>query len=587
MHRLGFVAALVLVTGSGCGLTDTQNAPTSSDPRPAPADRDLGRARRAVPFDAKRVALVVGNGDYAHTEDLRQAPEDARAMHATLQGLGFRSTLLVNADQRAFDRALVDFAEALDYGAVGFFYYAGHGVQVSGKNYLVPVDAVMAKRSHVDADAVDAREVITKMDAAGSALNVVVLDACRNNPWADRWFSDDKRASAPRGLGQMDAPTGFVVGYATAPHDVASDSGSYAKALQAQLTTPCTSIVDAFLDTHTAVVNETGGDQVPWTHLAVGSEANRFYPAGGDCEPVVATKAPVSPLPSAPVPKERWVSPTGVALRYVPGGTFTMGSPEGEEGRVGGETAHEVTVNGLWVMETEVTQALWQQLMGENPSAIARQFWNGEDGGPCHTYEGVSLVDPTYPVMCIPWNDAVALANRLSTQEGLAPAYTSAGERIRWNRDADGYRLLTEAEWEHAARGGEPNQRYAGTDDPARACGFANVADASAEPFAWSWTHFDCDDGHAALAPVGSFMANGYGVHNMTGNVWEWVWDGYADYPSGSASNPSGPESATHRVVRGGSWVSMPSGARVAFRDRYPPGRRINNVGLRLARPAR
>ena len=272
-----------------------------------------------------------------------------------------------------------------------------------------------------------------------------------------------------------------------------------------------------------------------------------------------------------------WVTPAG-PLVWVPGGSFQMGSPESDEEAESDERPqHWVRVEGVWVMKYEATQELYLRVMGRNPVES------------CSAYKGVSFVDPSYPVMCVSWEDAVAFANALSQVEELTPAYRKRWES--WERvpGANGYRLLTEAEWEHAARGGATGARYAGAARVAELCAVGNVADASARRFKWSsWEHAECDDGAAGLARVGAYRANGYGLHDMTGNVWEWVEDRYDSdfYASSSEQSPSGPKSGTSRVLRGGSWNNAPRNARVAVRNGYAPSDRYHALGVRLARPA-
>jgi len=249
----------------------------------------------------------------------------------------------------------------------------------------------------------------------------------------------------------------------------------------------------------------------------------------------------------AATPRAEWVTPH-VTLRWVPGGTFLMGSPPHEEGRRNWEgPQHRVTVDGLYVMKTPVTQGLWTKVMGSNPSSFA-------DGG------------PECPVERVSWFDSVAFANRLARREGREPAYRVEGERVHWNRAAAGYRLLTEAEWEYAARGGEPF-RFAGSDDPTVV----------------GWIMANAED---RTHPVGQKAANGFGLHDLTGNVWEWVWDWYGDYSAEAEHNPSGPESGVTRVNRGGCWEYAAVLARVANRGRNHPDVRWDSRGLRLARPA-
>ena len=273
-----------------------------------------------------------------------------------------------------------------------------------------------------------------------------------------------------------------------------------------------------------------------------------------------------------------WTGRSGYAMVGIPAGSFTMGSPSSEKGRDDDETQHRVTfTKGFLMGKTEVTQGLWRSAMGSNPSV--------------KDYKGVSLVGDSLPVQNVDWCDAVAFANKLSARDGLSAAYsgvdqckTSKGISVDWDRSSDGYRLPTEAEWEYAARAGE-HRLFSGAESYEKVCGVGNVSDLGAKAkFSWSddWST-QCSDRHHALAPVGAYSANGWGVHDMTGNVWEWCWDWKADY-SGTSTDPVGPQSGTYRVYRGGSWGSIPRNARVANRFRSTPDIRNRDLGLRLVR---
>jgi formylglycine-generating enzyme required for sulfatase activity len=254
------------------------------------------------------------------------------------------------------------------------------------------------------------------------------------------------------------------------------------------------------------------------------------------------------------------------AMIRIAAGTFLMGSPAAEEGRDDDEDQHQVEITrDYYLAQTEVTQAQYQAVLGENPSN------DPQCGGDC-------------PVESVTWLDAVRYANALSRSEDLEPCYQIDGDDVSWQLGLDclGYRLPTEAEWEDAARAGSAD-RYAGTGDPAEVCIFANVADAAGKRENPAWAVFECDDGYASLAPVAKFQPNGLGVHDMTGNVWEWVWDWYGSY-DGRAMGPIGPPSGRNRVGRGGSFYDDPRGARVAYRNRDEPSTRYANLGFRVAR---
>jgi uncharacterized caspase-like protein len=215
---------------------------------------------------AARVALVVGNGDYAAAiGKLKNPTSDAKMMADTLTGLGFDVALVTDADQKAMKRAIREFGQKLrETGpqGIGLFYYAGHGVQVDGENFLLPVGAEILAEGDVELEAVSASSIISQMQFAGNAVNLVFLDACRNNPLT-RSFR-----SGARGLARVDAPRGSFVGYSTAPGDVSVDGESsnspYALALVEELNTPGISIEEAHRAVRGKVLAATNQRQTPW-----------------------------------------------------------------------------------------------------------------------------------------------------------------------------------------------------------------------------------------------------------------------------------------------------------------------------------
>jgi len=252
------------------------------------------------------------------------------------------------------------------------------------------------------------------------------------------------------------------------------------------------------------------------------------------------------------------------------GGTFTMGSPEDERGRNYDEVQHQVTVSSFYLGKYEVTQKEYQEVMGTNPSE----------------FKGDNL-----PVENVSWFDAVEYCNKRSQREGLTPAYTISGSgdnrTVTWNRNANGYRLPTEAEWEYACRAGTTTRFWSGNDETSLA-GKANVADLTLKDIVGddlnAWTNIR--DGYAGTAAVGSFAPNPWGLYDMHGNVFEWCWDWYGNYPSGAQTDPVGASSGSARVLRGGSWGISAQFVRSAFRLYYTPTFRFNFLGFRVLRPA-
>jgi formylglycine-generating enzyme required for sulfatase activity len=271
-----------------------------------------------------------------------------------------------------------------------------------------------------------------------------------------------------------------------------------------------------------------------------------------------AAAAPVSPSGS-PVPRD---------FVYIPGGTFTMGSPASEPGRGSDEVQHSVTVSGFYMGKFEVTQWEWQEVMGSNPS----------------DFKGDRL-----PVENVSWYDAVEYCNRRSEREGLSPAYridkgrsdpnnTNGNDNVKWlvtwNPNANGYRLPTEAEWEYACRGGTTTPFSTGnniTTNHANYNGnhpYNNNAQGVFRNRTWE---------------VGSGTPNPFGLYDVHGNVWEWCWDWRGSYSNATQTDPRGAASSSYRVLRGGSCGEAAQYLRSAFRLSISLPR-FNSGGFRLVR---
>jgi caspase domain-containing protein/uncharacterized protein DUF4189 len=214
----------------------------------------------------KRVALVIGNSAYRNVTPLDNPTKDAGLMADTLRDLGF--TLIGNGaqkdlDKAAVDQAIQDFGRQIQGADVAMFYYAGHGVQVHGSNYLVPVNANPVREADVDFQMVDVNLVLNQMNGSGTHLNLVILDACRNNPFGGRGL----RATSG-GLAQLRAPDGTLISYATQPGNVAQDGDDghspYTKALATTMKREGLDIFKTFNEVGLAVKRETAGEQQPW-----------------------------------------------------------------------------------------------------------------------------------------------------------------------------------------------------------------------------------------------------------------------------------------------------------------------------------
>ncbi|MBT9779645.1 SUMF1/EgtB/PvdO family nonheme iron enzyme [Clostridium sp. MCC353] len=251
----------------------------------------------------------------------------------------------------------------------------------------------------------------------------------------------------------------------------------------------------------------------------------------------------------------------------IQGGTFQMGSPEEEAWRSADEILHAVTLDDFYMSPYEVTQDEYSQVMGANPSA----FFGDE-----------------FPVETVSWLDAIRFCNTLSERQGLEPVYEIADNTVSWNRDASGYRLPTEAEWEYACRAGTTTPFNTQTSISAEEANYWGDYPYMIEDNYFSQGNLETKPGvyRQTTTAVGSFLPNAWGLYDMHGNVGEWVWDYYGAYESTSLENPTGPESGTRRVNRGGGWNDFAKNLRSAYRAAMPQENSAYNVGLRLARNA-
>lgn len=287
------------------------------------------------------------------------------------------------------------------------------------------------------------------------------------------------------------------------------------------------------------------------------------------------------------------IGPTGPppGMVFVPAGTFVMGATTnvGHESTADELPQHTLSIGGFHMDPREVTKAAWDDVA---TWALAHGYAFDNAGGG---------KDTNHPVQTVSWYDCVKWCNARSEREGRTPAYyTSAAltpadiyrtgqvsVATNWVRWDGGYRLPTEAEWERAARGGAADHRFSWTDSDEIQHARANYYSTDTYTYDTSPTR----NSHPTYAtgatpytsPVGSFLPNGYGLYDMTGNVMEWCWDWYSTtyYGSSPTSDPPGPDTGTDRVYRGGSWAGSAVYCRVAKRVRRPPDGTADNLGFR------
>ena len=486
-------------------------------------------------------ALLIANSDYERSMGyLLQPVPEAMELKSALESIGFSVTLVKNANLEDMQKALAAFkAKTQREGGYAFFHYGGHAVQVNGVNYLIPLKANLDDELSVGYRCVYVDEV---MNSLRGDANIVILDSCRNNPFAQ----STHRGAGTRGLAAVGIkPSNSIIVYSAAAGQEAAD-GLFTPVLTKLITQKNKKIETVLKEVRNEVFKQTGGKQKPGEYTELMGDV---YLAGFDAS------APVQQAVYTPPVRQENRNNTGDRTYRVNGVSFTMKPIAAVQGAVLGDNSlrnnqeHSVSLSAYYIGQTEVTQELWRAVMGSNPSEFTASVKN--------------------PVEQVSWYDCIEFCNEL-TAEIMGEehcVYTIRGSSVTADFSQKGFRLPTEAEWEYAAMGGR-SHKYAGTNN-----------DASLKDYAW----YDSNSG-GKTHEVGTKQANKYGIYDMSGNVWEWCWDWYSSStPSGGQSDPTGAASGLNRVERGGSWFYDADFAARACRVSSNPGDRYSFLGLRLA----
>jgi len=221
-----------------------------------------------------RLALLIGNSNYNSITSLTNPGNDVTAMAEILKDLGFEVLQYKDVSLTEFKMAIDNFGERLDKFDVGLFFYAGHGVQFNGTNYLIPIDARIESESDVEYNCIDAGRLLAKMESSKTKTNIIILDACRNNPFKTSW----SRSISKDGLAFMEAPVGTIIAYSTAPGQTASDgdgkNGIYTECLLNKIGDPKLNTIQVFQEVRKMVRERTEGRQIPWESTSL---ENDFY----------------------------------------------------------------------------------------------------------------------------------------------------------------------------------------------------------------------------------------------------------------------------------------------------------------------
>jgi formylglycine-generating enzyme required for sulfatase activity len=628
-----------------------------------------------------RVALVIGNGGYRNVPALPNPANDARDIAASLERLGFAVRRVIDGTFKDMRLALREFIPLARQSDMAVVYFAGHGIEIAGDNWLIPVDAELDDDIATEQEAVALRSMMPIVGAA-SRLGLIILDACRNNPFAERMQRHRPVRAVERGLARVEPAASVLVAFAAKEGTTANDgpgrNSPFTAALLRQIETPGLELNFLFRNVREEVLKATNARQEPvlygalpsakvylraaerpvagpsmlldadpaasaWaatqntTSVAVLEDFIRHF--GGtpyasmaqawldDMQRQIAAAAPPVP-PATPLPGEKLalaapaatlqapLSLCGTALVsaaspprmaaplspaeecalkpgdafkecercpemvVVPAGTFTMGSPESEKDRIADESPqHEVRFARPFAI------GRFHVTVNEYAAFVAATGY--DSGSRCQTFEDGRLKERpgrswrfpgfaqrgSHPAVCLNWNDAKAYADWLADKTGKT------------------YHVVTEAEWEYAARAlTQPGlyPRYWFGSEEADLCRYANAADQTAKSViagASAWGVTPCHDGYPYTSPVGAFAANQFGLHDMSGNASQWTSDCLHDDYVGAPSDGSAWTSGDCRIrpVRGGSWYNLPRNLRVAVRIWADASYRLNYLGFRLA----
>ncbi len=626
------------------------------------------------PAAAKRLAFIVGNDAYENVTPLKKAANDAQAIAGTLKDLGFETHLHQNVARRDMNSALASFTGKIEKNDEVLFFFSGHGIAVRGENYLLPTDVpavAPGQEGFITREAFAEDEIIRSIQNAGARVAILILDACRNNPFPRKGTRSLGRSV---GLGrQVAPPQGTFVMYSAGVGQEALDRLSeddphpnsvYTRKLIPLLKTQGLQIVRVakrlraqveslaktakagphkqypsyydelrgdfyFLEGADEEISEkenkqAGADEGLWQTIAKSKKVSDFefylkefpqgrfsaiarlrinqlntpkdtkqiktpdatpdetywglinhsnkisdyadyiikFPSGAYKAEALDKIKSLKQLALLTTPKKPQTKSLKVGeifldcdacpeMVVVPSGTYTMGqtAPPTDKFRIT-EPRHKITIaKPFAISKFEITRKEYERFIAQTGHDVGNLCWTVERSGSkyrknrSYRVTGMPRVD-TYPTVCTNWLDAKAYVKWLNSS-------------AKANGKPGTYRLPTEAEWEYVARAGGKTGHPFSSSKPGL-CSFGNHA---AREVSYKWKNKSCTDRYKKLAPVGSYAANLWGVHDMFGNVQEWTEDcahyNYKGAPAdGSAWLSANHGNCAQRILRGGGWTS-------------------------------
>ncbi len=549
----------------------------------------------------KRVALVIGNAEYKGGSILKNPVNDANLMATTLKGLGFEVIKKNNADKASMEQALYQFALKAENASVMLLYYAGHGIQVGADPYLVPIGADPPNETAVKFQCINIKEMLGNLEFYEDNLNIVILDACRNNP-----FRSWKR-SGRSGFNAPPQPNGTIIAYATDEGQAADDNpnesnGLYTQKLVEQLQ-QAQSIRQVFYKTRDAVSRATDGQQLPMFWDKTNGEF--FLKTPSSDAPVVGEVKTLATYGSIELTTEiagdlyldgqrlsKVQADAVVPINKVKTGEHTLEirGVENWSGVISVKKSQTVQIKaqrkktlasvkttdknehnqveeytdsttgmkftlikaGSFMMGSPENESGRKKDEAQHNVTISKDYFMGIYEVTQSEWEAIMGDNPSWnykcskcPVEKVSWEDAQTFVKKMNSK-------TKKGK----------YRLPTEAEWEYAARAGTKTTFHTGRRLEKTE---ANI----------SFTK-------GKTVPVGSYTPNHWGLYDMYGNVFEWCSDWYGTYDSTAKSDPKGPDHGSERVHRGGSWNTRAYLCRSANRLKTKSTDRVTSIGIRL-----
>ena len=442
-----------------------------------------------------RVALVIGNKDYVNVTSLKNSINDSRLIKKQLQKNGFTVIYGENSSKANMNKLIKKFISKIDKGGIALIYYAGHGAQVNGSNYLIPIDAKLDAQNEFKYSSISLNSIVNKIDNVKNRINILILDACRNNPFDS--FSK-------KGLAPISSTQDIFISYSAQPNQTASDgkkgdkNSPFTRSLVKYMAKDNLLLEEVFKKTRKDVYQLTEGMQRPVEYSQIFGDFY-FTLAKNKNSNTRSLKRSINNEPTFRRHK-RYIEP---AMVKIPHGSFIMGNDDGEDSA----PAHKRNIShDFYMSKYEITFEEYD-LFCKNKK---RQRPKDNDWG-----------RDKQPVINVNWHEAKAYADWLS------------------KKTRKHYRLPTEAEWEYALRAGSKTMYHFSDDD--------NML------IKYAWYK---EDTQQHPYTVGQKSPNRFGLYDMLGNVREWTEDSFWEYTRFEKDSSAHERISDEKVARGGNWYS-------------------------------